>query len=216
LEARRVADTLAAAMKLHLSLQLLGLLLGLFLPSACSSPKGSSKDAASGDPRANRSEPISDEDWNKLKPARPHGEPQAVHFTDSRSQRRLALVNESHTDPSEQYSQRRKAEDAMTKVGHDEVVAALLERFEEHGFFKLAESGPAPSAGAGTWNMTLEVERKDGLRHMALGAASTSAQRECFTLCRTDFVQLYSSILGLQAVERVPDWQSGTPVPPKH
>jgi hypothetical protein len=64
--------------------------------------------------------------------------------------------------------------------------------------------------------MALEVERKDGLRHLALGAASTSAQRECFTLCRTDFVQLYSSILGLQAVERVPDWQSGSPVPPKH
>lgn len=184
------------------------------LVPACSSPKSSTQDP-SKDPRANRSEPISDEDWNKLHAQRPHGDPLAVRFTDFRSNRRLALVNQSHTDPSEQYSQRRKAEDAMTKVGHDEVVAALLERFDEHGFFKLAENGPAPTAGAGTWNMVLEVERKDGLRHMALGAASTSAQRECFTLCRTDFVQLYSSILGLQAVEREPDWQSQTPVPPK-
>jgi hypothetical protein len=208
LEARRVADTLAAAMKLHLSLQLLGLLLGLFLPSACSSPKGSSKDASSGDPRANRSEPISDEDWNKLKPARPHGEPQAVHFTDFRSQRRLALVNESHTDPSEQYSQARKIEDAMTKVGHDEVVAALIERFEEHGFFKLAEPGPAPASGAGTWTMTLDVERKQGRCHMSLGGISGAKEREVFALCRTDFVTLYSDILGLQAVQ-------GQPIKPK-
>ena len=198
-----------------MKLQGLAWVLLLGLAPACSSPKSSAQDQAGKDPRANRSEPISDEDWNKLHPQRPHGDPLAVRFTDFRSNRRLALVNESHTDPSEQYSQRRKAEDAMTKVGHDEVVAALLERFDEHGFFKLAETGPAPTAGAGTWNMVLEVERKGGLRHMALGSASTSKQRECFTLCRTDFVQLYSSILGLQAVERVPDWQSQTPVPPK-
>ena len=199
-----------------MKLEALAWLFLLGLAPACSGPKSSAQDASGKDPRANRAEPISDEEWNKAHPVRPHGDPQAVRFTDFRSNRKLALVNESHTDPSEQYSQRRKAEDAMTKVGHDEVVAALLERFEEHGFFKLADAGPAPTAGAGTWNMVLEVERKDGLRHMALGASSTSAQRECFTLCRTDFVQLYSSILGLQAVERVPDWQSGAPVPPKH
>ena len=186
----------------------------LGLGAACSSPK-SPADADAKDPRANRSEPVSDEDWNQARAARPHGDPLAFRFTDFRSNRKLSLVNESHTDPSEQYSQTRRADDAMIKVGHDDVVAALLERFEEHGFFKLAEAGPAPSAGAGTWNMALEVERKDGLRHMALGAASTAAQRECFTLCRADFVQLYSSILGLQAVERKPDWQSQTPVPPK-
>ncbi len=189
----------------------------LGLAPACSSPKSSAQDASAKDPRATRAEPISDEDWNHLRPERPHGEAQSVRFTDFRSNRRLSLVNESHTDPSEQYSQRRKAEDAMTKVGHDEVVAALLERFEEHGFFKIAEAGPAPTAGAGSWNMTLEVERKDGLHHMALGASSSNAQRETFALCRADFVQLYSSILGLQAVERVPDWKSGTPIPPtKH
>ena len=196
-------------------IQGIAFLLLLGLGPACSSPKSSAQDAGAKDPRANRAEPISDEDWNKLHPPRPHGDPLAVRFTDFRSNRKLALVNESHTDPSEQYSQRRKPEDAMTKVGHDEVVAALLERFDEHDFFKLSEAGPAPTAGAGTWSMALEVERKDGLRHMALGASSTAKQRECFTLCRTDFVQLYSSILGLQAVERVPDWQSQTPVPPK-
>jgi len=183
----------------------LAALLFLGLASACASPKSSAKDAAAKDPRANRAEPISDEDWNQARPARPHGDPQAVRFTDFRSNRRLALVNESHTDPSEQYSQRRKAEDAMTKVGHDEVVAVLIERFAEHGFFKIAEAGPAPTSGAGTWSMTLEVERKDGLHHLALGASSSTAQRETFALCRSDFVQLYSSILGLQAVP-----------PPKH
>src|SRR5689334_2556273 len=111
-------------------------LLFLSLAAACGSPRaGSQASSDPKDPRANRSEAVSDEDWNQGKPQRPHGEPQAVRFTDFRSNRRLALVNESHTDPTEQYSQRRKVEDSMTKVGHDEVVAALIERFEEHGFF---------------------------------------------------------------------------------
>jgi hypothetical protein len=202
------------AMKLHRLAPLLLLVLG----SACSSPHSSAKDTAAKDPRANRAEPISDEDWNKLRSERPHGDPLAVRFTDFRSNRRLALVNQSHTDPSELYSQKKKREDSLTKVGHDEVVAALVERFEEHGFFKTAEAGPAPAAGAGAWTMALEVERKDGPRHMCLGAGSSAKEREVFTLCRTDFVTLYSSILGLQSVEQTPDWKSQkTPVPPpKH
>ena len=192
-----------------MKLQELAWVLLLGLAPACSSPKSSAQDAAK-DPRANRAEPISDEDWNKLHAARPHGEPQAVRFSDFRSNRKLELVNESHTDPAEQYSQRRKPEDAMTKVGHDEVVAALIERLEEHGFFKLAEAGPAPSAAAGTWKMALEVERKDGLHHMALSNGSSAKEREVFGLCRTDFVTIYSGILGLQAVE-------GQPIPtPRH
>lgn len=183
----------------------------LLLPlaaSACSSPKSAAKDEGSKDPRANRAEPISDEDWNKLKAERPHGEPQAVRFTDFRSNLRLALVNESHTDPGDQYSQRRKASEATTKIGHDEVVAALVERFEEQGFFKTAQAGPAPAAAAGTWTMTLEVERKGGLFHMALAPASSAKEREVFGKCRTDFVTLYSNILGLQAVDKAPDWQT--------
>jgi len=196
----------------------LAALLFLALACACSTPRSSSATEPAKDPRANRAEPISDEDWNKLRRERPHGDPLAVRLTDFRSGRRLALVNESRTDPSEQYSTRRKPDEALTKVGHDEVVAALVERFTEHGFFKLAGAGPAPTAAAGTWTMTLEVEGKDGLRHMALGAGSSTAQRETFALCRADFVQLYSSILGLQAVETVPDWnsQKGSLPPPKH
>jgi hypothetical protein len=200
-------------MKLHPAALLL-----IVLGAGCSSPKAAPPDSSSKDPRANRAEPISDEDWNKLKAERPHGDPLAVRFTDFRSNRRLALVNQSHTDPSDQYSQRRKADEAMTKVGHDEVVAALVERFEQHGFFKLAEAGPAPAAGAGAWTMALEVERKDGLHHLSLATNSSAKLRDVFTLCRTDFVTLYSDILGLQAVDKAPDWQSQqAPVPPpKH
>ena len=195
---------------------------------ACSFPVGEDSpapgerspatEAPAKDPRANRAEPISDEDWNKLRRERSHGDPLAVRLTDFRSERRLALVNESRTDPSEQYSQRRKPEEAMTKVGHDEVVAALVERCENHGFFKLARSGPAPKDGAGSWSMTFEIERKDGSHHIALGASSSAREREVFARCRTDFVTLYSNILGLQAVEQTPDWQSQKlPVPPpKH
>jgi hypothetical protein len=193
-------------------------LLGLAFGAACSSPKPAQDSAASKDPRANRAEPISDEDWNKLRRERPHGDPLAVRFTDFRSNRRLELVNESHTDPATLYSEKRKREESMTKVGNDEVVAALVERFEEHGFFKIAEAGPAPAAAAGAWTMTLEVERKDGRRHLALGSGSSTKQREVFALCRSDFVTLYSSILGLQSVQEAPDWNSqkvpGTP--PKH
>src|SRR5690242_7316097 len=123
-------------MKLH---RLCPLLL-LAFAQACSSPKPAApKDTEGKDPRANRAEPVSDEDWNRVKAERPHGDPLAVRFTDFRSNLRLVLVNESRTDPAEQYSQKRAAADALTKVGHDEVVAALVERFEEHGFFKLAQ-----------------------------------------------------------------------------
>jgi len=190
----------------------------LALVCGCGSPRSSSNPAGAKDARATRSEPISDEDWNSVRRERPHGDPLAVRLTDFHSNRRLALVNESRTDPSEQYSQRRKSEESMTKVGHDEVVAALVERFEEHGFFKLARAGPAPAAGSGNWSTTLEVERKDGARHMALGANSSAKEREVFALCRSDFVQLYSSILGLQAVEQVPDWnsQQSSIAPRKH
>jgi hypothetical protein len=194
------------------------LLLAVLLASAaCSSPH-SSKAADSKDPRVNRAEPVSDADWNAARKPRPHGEPQAVRFTDFRSNRHLALVNESHTDAAEQYSQQRKLEDSMTKIGHDEVVAALLERFESNGFFKVAEEGPAPQAGVGVWVMTLEVERKGGLRHLSLGASSSVKEREVFSHCNADFIQLYSDVLGLQAVQQPPDWQSQKPsgVPPKH
>jgi hypothetical protein len=201
-------------MKLH---ALLALLI-LALAAACSSPKPAAAEPADKDPRANRSEAISDEDWNKLKPPRPHGEPQAVRFTDYRSSIHLGLVNESHSDPTELYSQRRKLEESMTKVAQDEFVAALLERFEGHGFYKVAEKGPAPAAGAGALTMALEVERQSGLFHLVLGAGSSAKQREVFGLCRTDFATLYNGILGLQSVNKAPDWNSqqlpGTP--PKH
>ncbi|MBK7641485.1 MAG: hypothetical protein IPJ19_00305 [Planctomycetes bacterium] len=180
----------------------------LLVGAACSSPGGSAKDTADKDPRANRSEAISDEEWDKLRAPRPHGDPLAVRFTDFRSNRRLGLLNESHTDPAGQYSEKRKLEDSMNKIGHDEVVAALVERFEQNGFFKLAQDGPSPNAGGSAWTMTLEVERKAGRKHMSLGPASTPKEREVFNACSMDFVQLYSSILGLQAVDHAPDWQS--------
>jgi hypothetical protein len=207
LEAGPIRDTLAAAM----IPQRIAALFLLALVSACGSPGSASQPPADPkDPRANRSEAISDEDWNQLKPDRPHGDPLALRFTDFRSNRRLALVNESHTDPTDQYSQKRKLEDSMTKVGHDEVVAALVERFEEHGFFKLAQGGAGPASGAGTWTVMLEIERKDGLHHMALSSGSSAKEREVFGLCQKDFVTIYSGILGLQAVE-------GQPIPtPKH
>jgi len=66
--------------------------------------------------------------------------------------------------------------------------------------------------------MTLELERKDGLHHFSIGSASSAKEREVFGACRTDFATLYNSILGLQSVERPPDWQtqkSGI-TPPKH
>jgi hypothetical protein len=215
LEAWAPGDTLAPAMKLP---RLAPLLLLLLAP-ACSSPKTANAAAdADKDPRASRSEPISDEDWNRVKPERPHGDPLAVRFTDFRSNLRLELVNESRIDPTEQYSQKKKAAESMTKVGHDEVVAALVERLESQGFFKFAQPGPAPAAGAGAWTMSLELERKDGLRHMAIGNASSAKEREVFGLCRTDFATLYNGILGLQSVERPPDWQSQKTgiTPPKH
>ncbi len=192
---------------------LLAALLGI--AAACSGP-GSNKAPSLKSPE--RAEPVSDEDWNAAKAPRPRGEPLGFRFVDFRSERRLGLLNESHTDPAEFYSQRKKLEESMTKVGHDDVVGALLERFEEHGWFKLAQPGPMPAAGAGVWTMALELERKGVTTHMALGAGSSAKEREVFGACRNDFVLLYSNVLGLQSVERAPEWQTQKPtgIPPKH
>src|SRR5204862_5535718 len=111
----------------------------------------------------------------------------AARFTDYRSGMHLGLVNESHSDPAEFYSQKKKLEDSLTKVGHDEVVAALVERFEEHGFFKVSQPGPSPASGAGVWTTALDVERKGATSHLTIGPNSSSKEREIFTLCRNDF-----------------------------
>lgn len=180
----------------------------ILLCAACSGP-GSQKGPSMKSPE--RAEAVSDADWNSAKVPHPGGEPLAFRFVDFRSERHLGLVNESHTDPSQLYSQKKKFDESMTKVGHDDVVAALLERFQDHGWFELAKPGAMPAAAAGAWTMALELERRGAKTYLALGAGSSAKEREVFTACRNDFVLLYSNVLGLQSVDRAPQWKTQKP-----
>lgn len=187
----------------------------LLLCAACSGP-GARKGPSLRSPE--RAEAVSDADWNAAKAPRPAGEPLSFRFVDFRSERHLGLVNESHTDPSQLYSQKKKFDESMTKVGHDDVVAALLDRFQGHGWFELARPGPMPAAAAGAYTMALEVERSGVKTNLALGAGSSAKERELFNACRNDFVLLYSNVLGLQSVDQAPQWKNQQPtgIPAKH
>lgn len=180
------------------------LLLLAFVP-ACTSPN--QKAAEPKDPRA-RAEPISDEEWQAARPPRPQGEPVEARYLDYRTTRHLVLVNESHTDPGELYSQKRSMEQSLTKVGSDEILDALRERWTNQGFFKLAQRGPAPLSGGGRYTTALEFTRAGESWHLLSSGSGDAKARSVYVSCVSDFVQLYTSILQLQSVDNAPAWES--------
>jgi len=161
----------------------LALLLGLCALGAC----GSTSTAQSSEAPA-RTRPI------------------RVRFVDWRSNQKLVLVDQSHTDRAELYSSQVKLDEAGTKVTTDEVLEETVRFFRDEGFFDRAEHGPA-SAGADAVQ-TLEVETPDGIVHMRFGRATDPETAKLFRTCRDNFVALYNNVYQLQSVDKVPDWES--------
>lgn len=125
---------------------------------------------------------------------------------------RIELVNNSHTDKLEQYSEIRP--DASRKVQDDDVMAALLEYLDQEGFSRLAVPGLAPAMGSRLTTWALEIETPTSKRHI-LGSALTIAEdkREALKM-KTAVVQLFNATRGWQAVQiqdgKLP-FQSTTP-----
>ena len=133
--------------------------------------------------------------------------PLRVRFVDWRSGQNLVLVDQSHSDPAELYSEKRSLEDAVTKVTTDEVLEETIEYFRGQGFFDRAQNGPAVGGGGGASAQSLEVETPESTVHMNLGAATNAADGKVFRACRDAFAQLYNSVFQLQSVDRIPEWK---------
>ncbi|MBM3976796.1 MAG: hypothetical protein FJ299_07380 [Planctomycetes bacterium] len=116
-------------------------------------------------------------------------------WRDQNTGKKLELVSQTHTDAVELYSQARASAD--TKVQTDEAMRALQKELEARGFAKHAQSGRAPSGGAG---QVLEFESPDGARHLGSRSATPEA-RKAYLECFLVFRDVYNYTDGLQTVE---------------
>ena len=132
--------------------------------------------------------------------------PIRIHFVDWRSNQNLVLVDQSHTDRAELYSNQVKLAEAGTKVTTDEVLEEVVRFFRQEGFFDRATKGPATPGGDAV--QTLEVETPEGTSHLRFGRSTDAAGAKVFRTCRDNFVALYNEVYQLQSVDQVPDWDS--------
>jgi hypothetical protein len=129
-----------------------------------------------------------------------------IRFVDWRSNQNLALVDQSHTDRAELYSEKRALDEAGTKVTTDEVLEETLKFFREEGFFDHAAPGPARAGGGSA--QALEVETPDGVMHLDLGRTTPAEVGKVFRTCRDNFAALYNNVYQLQSVDRDPNWDA--------
>jgi len=125
----------------------------------------------------------------------------------------FGLVNESHSNRTELYSERQPIDRATTKVSPDEVVDAIVDYFREQGFFDIAVRGAPPANVAQNASQLLEVALPDGLYHAALRKGVTKEYATTFQTCSKALLDVYNSTMQLQAVEETPDWMNGAPRP---
>ncbi|MBK7874625.1 MAG: hypothetical protein IPJ77_02560 [Planctomycetes bacterium] len=175
----------------------------LLLAGACSTPRGSSASSSSAASDA------SDErvDWNVKPPQHAvTGHPVRVTYLAFASGRKFELVNESHTNPHEYYSQKVPIEQAYRKIQSDEVVQALLDRLKEQGALDQARAGAAQSFPAGSKAQALEIQMDGGVRHWLVTDQSPADERTRFLKSANDFVQLWNATIQMQAVDSPPEW----------
>ncbi|MBL8861818.1 MAG: hypothetical protein JNK02_07370 [Planctomycetes bacterium] len=121
----------------------------------------------------------------------------------------IGLVNESHTDRLELYSERQPIDRATTKVSPDEVVDAIVEYFRDQGYFGIAVRGPAPATPPPGATQMLEVVLPDGPYHAIVRPGVTAQFATTFQTCAKALLQVYSDTIQLQAVDEAPGWSEG-------
>lgn len=127
------------------------------------------------------------------------GPPTEMRWFLYKSGQTISLVNESHTDRLELYSEVR--EKAGPKVVSDDVMDGLVEYFEKQGFDEHAKDGPAPATGSPQLTQALEVRADDHVSHMLLGPGSTEEERQSFQECSSAFMEVWNLTYQAQAVE---------------
>lgn len=120
-----------------------------------------------------------------------------VRFFEYRSAHTMTVVNESHTDRVQLYSEKR--DEASTKVARDEVMEALIERVRKVGFANYAEEGPAPATSS-QWSQGIEVKTDKGTHHMLVGPGVDRGAANAFRQSREAFLGIYNNIFGAQSV----------------
>jgi hypothetical protein len=142
------------------------------------------------------------------------GRPQRVKLVDYVSHANLELVNESHSDRTQTYSNTVALESATRKVTTDDVLDEVIEQYRKNGFFEHAAPGSAPADAPANVGKAIEVE--DGGKTVTWLAQKTMAKpdRELFGRCTVLFGTVYNNTYQLQSVDRAPDWR--TPVSPKN
>lgn len=170
--------------------------------------------AACSTPRASRSSSVGEQgsgepvDWNVRPPPKPvTGHPMRVKYLDFLGGNVFQLVNESHSNALDVYSRKVPKSQAYTKVQSDEVVKALIERFDEQGVTKRLQPGLAPFYPTGTRAGALEIEGEKGPSFWLILDKSPQAERAAFTKSAKDFVDLYNATESWQAVDGAPEWQ---------
>jgi hypothetical protein len=125
--------------------------------------------------------------------------PARVTFVDYRTSVRMNLVNEAHTDPVKYYSEKRVT--ANTKVTSNEVLARMIEHFDDQGFSRYATAGFAPARGDAGTLQSLEIETSSGTKFLLNGDGVSEPARRAFRECRTAFMQIQELTFQAQAVE---------------
>jgi hypothetical protein len=132
-------------------------------------------------------------------------QPRRVAWVDYRSRVLLELVNESHTDRVEQYSQVRSRDEAARKVQTDEVMDELVKVLRDLEFDALARPGPMPRGSDGSNVMGLEFDEAGQVRHVLAWRGMPADERQSFLEMANNFAEIYNATYGLQAVEVAPD-----------
>ncbi|MBC8451271.1 MAG: hypothetical protein H8D72_01035 [Planctomycetes bacterium] len=118
---------------------------------------------------------------------------------------RLSLANEASQDRVDYYSQTRN--DAGLKVTSDEIMNALVEVFEDEGFWDTARPGTAPSGasapteGGYTLHGILSLETSSRAGWITFRKGLTTGDLELFQSCSQAFIAIYNSTAGYQRID---------------
>lgn len=116
----------------------------------------------------------------------------------------LSMANEAAVDRVDFYSKLRS--DAGVKIGSDEIMNALVEVFEEEGFWDAARPGSAPTSMGATEGgqplhgvLSVEAGGKEGWITFRKGLAKD--ELKLFQTCSQAFIAIYNSTAGYQRID---------------
>jgi hypothetical protein len=109
------------------------------------------------------------------------------------------LRSESHTDRIDFYSTARDG--ASVKIMRDDLMAALLEGFEQAGYRNFAAPGKGPRDLAGGVRKVIEVERDGSVTHLSTALTSPPDRLGLMAELTLAFFGAYNSIKSYQTIE---------------